>query len=285
MKRSVLPSLLLVFALDASADLTVDGVNYSLGDDGQASGPREQYTMYVKDGRMRMDSGDQMTMLLRPANGDAYEMVLLDHAERQAIVLSRSEIVAAENAVSATAEPGSVRVLGSGEPILGYGVTEIEFSFQGDASLPDMAGGQEMPPEMADMMKVSMTVSGTALVSEDIEGLDEITALYRRMSIATELLGGGETSSLTRGLSDMMTAVSEHGFPLKTTTTSDVKIEVDASGPMASMLRSMTGQMPDMKSTTVSEVTDISTDAVDAGLFFDGLPEGYTETAMPSLTP
>jgi len=84
-------------------------------------------------------------------------------------------------------------------------------------------------------------------------------------------------AGLTRGLTAGMLRVAEHGLPLRTTTTTELNFQVNASGPMRAMVEAMASRMPNRKSTSTSEVQEISTDSVDAALFFGGdLPEGYS---------
>jgi hypothetical protein len=229
---------------------------------------------------MRMDSADGVSMLIRPAADGAYEHVLLNHAERKATVLPRDVIGMAEEMVDTSGQVrDELRVVDSDEmPILGHPVRRLEYAFEAAASLPAGGGDQQLPPEMAALFKVTMSVDGIAWVAEGVDGNDEVAAFYTTSGIGL----AGQQSGLTRGLTAIMGLVASHGFPLRTTTTTAMRFTADGAGPMAgmmeSMLRGMAASLPGaMPTTSTSEVTSVSTAAVDPALFFGGgLPEGYT---------
>lgn len=264
--------LLFVIAAESHADVTIKGTSAS---DGDAPTP---FTMYLKDGQMRMDSadgGENVSMLIRPTADGSHEYVFLDHGRRQAMTMPRAQADQAERSVSAKTD-AVVRVLDDEVdegPILGYPVSKVEYAFAGSGSLP-VPDGQEIPDELAEMMSITVQVEGTSLVAQDADGADELAEFYSAIGAGMGDVDGAP--GLTQGLVSGMLMVAAHGVPLKTTTTTEIKIAVNASGPMRAMIEAMTSRMPNMKSTSTSEVTDISTDPVDAALFYGGgLPEGY----------
>ena len=262
--------LLCAAAFAARADLTVTGVNTS-------NQGTEAFTIYLKDDQMRMDSGDQYTMLIRPSSDGSHEYVFLDHAQKQAMIMPRAMADEAESAVDASTENLVSVVDGEEDTILGYPVSKVEYVFEGSASaMPAGAGqGQEIPPELAEMMTITMLVNGTSWVAPDADGANEFAEFYR--NIGSEMGNVNGVAGLTRGLTASMLRVAEHGLPLRTTTTTELEFQVNASGPMRAMVEAMASRMPNMKSTSTSEVQEISTDSVDAALFFGGdLPEGYS---------
>jgi hypothetical protein len=276
-------------------DLTVTGVNVdgtAEGVDLTAGSVGDPYTIYLKDGQMRMDTVDNMTILIRPAAEGSHEYVIVDHGEKKATVMPRSLVNVAESIANATGTADSeVRVVSSAqEPILGYPVTQVEYDYQGAASMPTPAAGegeeQTLPPEMADMLKITMIMSGNAWVAQDVEGAAELTDFYQ--SISTNVAEQQGASGLAGSFTAVMGMISAHGFPLKTTTTTQLKFAFEGGGPMGGMMQGMLGNMLSSMpgatpTTTTSLVTEISTAPLDAALFYGGgIPEGYTLEVLGS---
>lgn len=297
MLKSVVLAFALLAAAGARADLTIAGENTP-----GADGGTDRYVIYVKNEQMRIDQlagagGDTITnsMIIR-FTGSPAGTLFLDHEARTVMVLPIDTVLEAEQRVSARSDAGSsarpITRKDETKEVMGRTTEGYDFRFSGTATPPGM-DGQQMPPGMADMLKIRLDVSGTAWVAPGLDGADELAAFYRKMEENQMTFGGagaqppaegsGETLTypgISSGLTGIMADIAEKGFPLRTETTTDVS--VDAQGPMAGMMEQMmSGAMGSMgsmgNSTHVSEVTGVSTDSIDSELFFDGgLPEGYT---------
>jgi len=266
---------LLPFAVAAQADLTVKGENFVAEGDSDDFRPEGEFTLSIKDDQMRTDSSDgQVSMLIRPAADGTHEYVFLDHAERKAMIMPREMAGRAEPVTSATTD-NFVRPVGTDE----NGLLRVEYGYVGSASLPGGVGGGEIPAELKDMIAVVMEVQGIAMVEPEAEGSEELVEFSRMLASGMGNVEG--SSGLTQGLATSMLHVAAHGMPMETQTTTEIRIRVNAEGPMRGMIESMANRMPNMKSRSRSVVHEVSTDSVDASLFYDGgFPEGYAVETM-----
>ena len=287
--------LLWLAPADGRADLTIMGEN-TPGENGGT----DRYMIYLKDEQMRIDQlegveGDQVSnsMIIR-FTGTPPGTLFLDHEARTVDIIPIDTVLSAEQMVSAEPDAASVAdpVVERDETreVMGRTTEGYDFRFSGTATPPGM-DSQQMPPGMADMVRIRLDMTGTAWVAPDLDGADELAAFYRKMAENQMTFGGvdaeppapesGEALTypgLSYGLTNVMAEIAEKGFPLRTEMTADVS--VDAQGPMAGMLRQMMSGATG-SSSHVSEVKSVLTDSVDAGLFFDGgLPEGYEENVI-----
>jgi hypothetical protein len=272
--------------LDAQTDLTVIGVNH---DEREGEKP---FTMYLRDGEMRMDQGNQ-TMILR-FTGENPGMLLIDHDKERVDFLPSEMVNRGEGAVSArTVEayetdsepmpgmeklapvPETVTVIRGGNPeevpVRG---TPVGYHYEGDASLPGLEGAA-MPANMRDMLKVVLQMDSRAVVDPSIPGAEAAVAFYER-AVESGLASNSPTfASMTAGLMEVNQKIAENGFPVWVGTRSEVDIQV--SGPMAGMMEGMVQGMPGVgPNISVSVIESVSTDPVDGALFYDGgTPEGY----------
>ena len=288
--------LSLAISTAAWADLTIDSTSKP-----GVNSDKDRQTIYLKDDQMRIDQIStelqkgkpvdvvNTSMLIR-FSGEPAGMLFIDHKARQVRVTTPLEAIEAEKTVDAKTDPTapapSVVDRNETREVMDHTAEGYDFSYNG--SLDPMAmGGQQMPPQMAGMMKMKLHVTGTAWVVPGMAGADELAAFYAKMAKYQMTMGvvdpdqggpGKEKSmvapGLSHGLTDVMAQIAAKGFPLLTSIKSEVKMEME--GPMASMMQGMM-QTPGGGFESESEVTKVSTAKVDPDLFYDGgIPDGYT---------
>ena len=271
----------------ASGDLTVEAINYD------ASG-RTPVTIYVKDSQMRIDQS-QKSLLFR-VSGPQPGMLMLDHAAKRVDFLPSQVIAGGQLTVSAETRtlqyettpealprleqmapfPTTVTIVRNGiRQVVPVNLSEVGFYYEGDATLPGM-NDAAIPPDMKARIKVVMRIDSRARVDASLEGSGTLAALYAEMV----KLGASESAAgmmaMTSGLMAINRDIAFTGFPLWVGTKTDIRVGVD--GPMAGMMERMFSRIPGVGSTlAVSVVESISTDPVDAALFYDGgMPPDYT---------
>jgi hypothetical protein len=274
-----------------SGDLTVEAVNYD------ESG-RTPVTIYVKDSQMRIDQSGNS--LIFRVSGPYPGMLMLNHAARRVDFLPSRVISAGQLTVSAETKvlqyemspealprlermapfPTTVTIVRNGtRQVVPVNLSEVNLYYEGDATLPgmDQAG---IPPDVKEMVKVVMRIDSRARVDASLEGAATLAALYGEMI----KLGASESAAgmmaMTSGLMAINRDIAFSGFPLWVGTKTEIRVGV--KGPMAGMMERMFSRMPGVGSTfAVSVVESISTDPVDAALFYDGgMPPGYIVRAL-----
>jgi hypothetical protein len=269
-----------------SGDLTVEAINYD------ASG-RTPVTISVKDNQMRIDQS-QKSLIFR-VSGPQPGMLMLDHAAKRVDFLPSQVISAGQLTVSAETRalqyettpealprleqlapfPTTVAIVRNGiRQVVPVKLSEVGFYYEGDATLPGMDQAA-IPADMKQLMKVVMRIDSRARVDASLEGAGTLAALYGEMV----KLGASESAAgmmaMTSGLMAINRDIASTGFPLWVGTKTEIRVSVD--GPMAGMMERMFSRMPGVGSTlAVSVVESISTDPVDAALFYGGgMPPDY----------
>ena len=129
------------------------------------------------------------------------------------------------------------------------------------------AGGAQMPPEAAEMLKdLTMIMKGSIWVAKDAPGAAEYLAFQKALAKSDLSSAALKASGVSLpGMDKLMKAMSSlEGVAYLTV----MDLTVDGSGQIADMMR----QMGAMKVTT--KVTSISADAIGDDQF--KIPEGYT---------
>jgi hypothetical protein len=288
--------LICLFSTTSWADLTIDGTSTP-----GLNGGVDRFTMYLLDEQLRVDrlitktiDGTEVdtvenSILVRFA-GEPAGVLFLDHGSRKV------KVVAAMHAVDA-GQPGSVSPAGitrtdETREILGQLARRFNFSFSGSID-PMVMVGQQVPPELADMLKINLSVTGSSWVVPGMQGDKEFAGFMQQMAenemiigqaVAGQPVGGSKagliSAELSSGLKDVMTQLSKHGLPVQTTTNSNMSVALE--GQMAVMMQGMLdglGISGNYPSETIATRVDAA--PVDAALFYDGgVPDGYTVSYM-----
>lgn len=142
-----------------------------------------------------------------------------------------------------------------------------EHTFTMKLSMAEMAGGAQMPPEAAAMLKdVTMILNGSMWVAKNAPGAAELMA-FNKAAVASNLLGAitGMQPGQAGGMDKMLAAVaSAPGVPYLT----EITMTVEGTGQMAQAL----SKMGPMK--MIQKTSSVSTAPVSEDLF--RIPEGYT---------
>jgi hypothetical protein len=291
MKRLTL-CLIFLLGANAQADLTVDGTS-TPGLDGGA----DRFTMYLMDEQLRVDR--VVTKMIDGAGFDTVEssilvrftgapagILFLDHGARTVKVVAAME--PAPDDPSGSASPIRITRTDETREILGQVARRFDFSFGGSID-PMVMVGQQVPPQLADMLKINLAVTGSSWVAPGMQGAQEFAGFMQMMADYQMIIGqavagqpvGGSTAGLisaelSSGLKEVMAQLSQHGLPVHTTTNSNMSVALE--GQMAVMMQGMLDSLGiggNYPSETIA--TRVDSAPVDAALFYDGgVPDGYT---------
>jgi len=272
----------------AWADVTIEGT-HSPG----FSGGVERQRIYLRDEQMRVDQLAQdgngpdsvISSLLLRFSGQPEGVMHLDHEARTVQVLSS---LPATSSANLTASPVELVRRDEIWEIMGQTAQRYDFSFSGHVD-PLAVLGDQLPPGIAGMVAIKLSVSGTSWVVPGMDGAEELAGFFATLAskqLAVGLIGqtvSGQPGSvvspeLSRALTEVMMKITREGFPLVVETRSEMK--VDMQGTVADMAQAMLqGMGLTTPQSTESIVTRVSTSAVSTELFYSGgLPAGYTLT-------
>ena len=291
----VLPMTLCLSGLlcaTAWADVTIEGT-HSPG----FSGGVDRQVVYLRDDQMRIDQlaqngsntdGVASTLLVR-FSGRPAGLLQIDHGARTVQVLSALPPTnAANSAAGPAANPVRVERRDETWEILGHTAQRYDFSFSGNVD-PLVVLGEQLPPGMAGMVRIKLTVSGTSWVAPGMDGAAELAGFFATLTgkqLAVGMLGQepsaiGQAGSvvspgLSRAITEVMAQITREGLPLLTETQSTLK--VDMTGTVADMIQALLDGMGlSAPQNTESIVTRVNTATVMPDLFYSGgLPPGYT---------
>lgn len=276
----------------AWADVTIEGT-HSPG----FSGGVERQVIYLRGEHMRIDQlapngsdTDRVaSSLLIRFSGRPSGLLQIDHGSRTVRVLSALPPVSAANsALDAAANPVRVERRDETWELLGQTAQRYDFSFSGKVD-PLALLGEQIPPGMAGMANIRLTVSGTSWVAPGMDGAAELAGFFALLTgkqLAVGMLGQdpfalGQAGSvvsagLSRAITEVMAQITQEGFPLLTETRSTLK--VDMQGTVADMVQALLDGMGlSAPQNTESIVTRVNTATVSPDLFYSGgLPPGYT---------
>lgn len=146
------------------------------------------------------------------------------------------------------------------------GVSCEEHSFTMTMNMADAGGGQ-MPPEAAEMMKdVKMAMNGSIWIAKTAPGVAEWMA-FNKAAVESQLLTAvaGMKPGQPGGMDKLLAAsAAAPGIPYLT----EMTMRFEGTGPMVEAMN----QMGDMKMT--QKISSVSTDPISDDLF--KVPEGYT---------
>jgi hypothetical protein len=276
----------------AWADVTIEGT-HSPG----FSGGVDRQVIYLRDDQMRIDQLAQngsdtdrvaSSLLIRFA-GQPAGLLHIDHGARTVQVLSALPPTnAANSALGPAANPVRVERRDETWEILGHTAQRYDFSFSGNVD-PLVLLGEQLPPGMAGMVRIKLTVSGTSWVAPGMDGAAELAGFFATLTgkqLAVGMLGQepfamGQAGSvvspgLSRAITEVMAQITREGLPLLTETRSTLK--VDMAGTVADMIQALLDGMGlSAPQNTESIVTRVNTATVTPDLFYSGgLPPGYT---------
>jgi hypothetical protein len=246
---------------------TIEGGMASMAGGGSAP-PSPKVTVRVKGMKSRTDM-DMLPALNMSSITDLVtkQMITLRHDQKTAQIVDAAAPASPAGAAPVTATlklDATVTPTGKSQVI--DGLKCDEYTFSTTMSMAE-AGGAQMPPEAAEMLKdLTMVMKGSMWVAKDAPGATEYLAFQKALA-KSDLAGAmGKASGLNLPGMDKMTKAMAGVDGLTYLTVLDMTVE--GSGQIADMMR----QMGAMKVTT--KVTSLSADAISDDLF--KVPEGYT---------
>jgi Domain of unknown function (DUF4412) len=248
--RLIAPALVCAaIASPVFADVTLKSKGSGTGMVGAAAG---EMTQHFKQTKLRVDqtsgNGRQTTTII---DASVRQMVVLDHEKKQADVIDMTAL---------------------GESLAKIGATDIEASVTPTGQTRQVAGSTcavydvkvSVPMKMANTT-MNMVMSGPQCLVKNGPGHADIMAFYRLASEKGFFLDASQAKSqpaVAKAMAEMQKKIADLGVPFATET----KIAMEASGPMAELMKKM-------GNTIVTEVTTVSTAPIADSMF--EIPAGY----------
>lgn len=209
-------------------------------------------TTYLKGFRMRTDEeGGRHSTIMDLDEGTMY---VLDHKKKRAQVVNLAAMAQQQKALGARGVDMSFEATGRSDNKIGYSCDEYDYSLT-------MAMGSEPP-----MNQMTMEMSGTACLSDEVPGQAEMSAFYRKMAESGFFFSAPEQAEAqpgqARGMVELYESMAEKGVPLENL----MQMGMSGSGPMAMLGKAM-------KMTMTNTVTSFSTDNIDDSMF--EVPDNY----------
>ncbi|HET7220591.1 MAG TPA: DUF4412 domain-containing protein [Vicinamibacterales bacterium] len=230
-------------ASPAAADVTLKSKSSGTGMTGAMAG---DMTQYVKGTRTRTDqtmgNGTQTSTIIDVAT---QTMIVLDHAKKEATVIDM------------TAIGGAMAKAGAADIEVAITPTDATRQIAGTAcKVYDMKVAVPMQMGKGGM---TMVMTGPQCLAKNGPGQADFTAFYNAASAKGFFLDPNQAKAqpaAAKAMADMQRKMAELGVPLAT----EITITIDASGPMAEMMKKM-------GNTITTEVTSISTAAIPDAMF------------------
>jgi hypothetical protein len=241
--------------------MTMEGAAAGMMQPGQLP----KITQRVKGMKARTDveaMGQTMTSITDLAQK---QVIILQPGTKVAQVFTPASVAASGKGLPTPKVDVSFKATGKTQTIEGLPCDEHTFSMK--FAMSELAGGPQMPPEAAAMMKdVTMVMTGSMWVARSAPGAAELMA-FNKAAMQSNLLGAisGLPAGQTGGMDKMMAAIaSAPGVPYLT----EITMTVEGTGQMAQAM----SQMGPMK--MIQKASSVSTAAISDDIF--SLPEGYT---------
>jgi hypothetical protein len=253
MKSIVLPSvclLCLVVAAPAIADVTLK--QKSGGKGAVAGATSGESTMYLKGLKMRTDSTISGSNRSTIIDAGAHQMIVLNHDKKEADILDMSRMSEAMQKVGVSEIKSSITPSGQTRQVAGATCTVYDVKI----AVPMQMGNSAM----------TMVMSGPYCLVKNAPGQADFEAFYKAAAEHGLFMDANQAKAqpgLAKAMTDMYRQMGALGVPYA----SDTTVQIEATGPMAEMMKKMA-------STSIStEVTSTSTAAIADAMF--EVPAGY----------
>lgn len=261
MKRLLLTLGIVALSLaPLSADLTItQTITLEGGLASMLGGMKPTLTTRIKGTKARTDIDVMDQKMTTIADLTTKEITVLNSANMTAMVMNAAAIPAAP---AGTPMPKiDVTFKPTGQTKTVDGISCDDYALGMTIGLAEMAGGSQVPPDAAAMMKdVRIVMNGNSCIAKGGPGAEEYIAFQKAATAAAldAVLKGGLPGQQMQGFDKLFTATSSApGLAYLT----EIMMTVEGSGPMVDMLK----QMGAMKMT--QKVTSVSTDALADDLF------------------
>lgn len=233
----------------AFADVTLKGKASATGMVGAMAGDTVQY---VKGLKMRTDQtsgqGRRTTTIIDVA---ARQMIVLDNDAKEAEVIDMTSLSESLNKVGASEITTSITPTGQTRTVAGQSCTVHDLKIA-------------VPMQMG-QAKMTMVMSGPQCLVKNGPGQSDIQAFYRAASEKGGFFDATQAKTrpaAAKAMTDMYRQMAELGVPF----VSEMKMSIDAAGPMAEM-------MEKMETTITTEVVEVSIASIPSTVF--DVPAGY----------
>ncbi len=248
------------------ADVTVTQTMTMEGAAAAAMGAQmPKITIRIKGQKSRADVEVNGQVITSIADLASREIIMLNSTAKTATVTTAGSVAAGGAPVAMPDIEISFKPTGKNQVIDGHQCEE--FSMTVAMSMAQFAGGGEVPPDAAAMMKdVRMLMNGSVWVARSAPGAAEFAA-FNKAALESKLLSAvtGMPQGKSGGMDKLMEAsASAPGLPYLT----EITMAFEGTGPIVEAMK----QMGPMKMT--QKVASVSTDTIAAEMF--KVPEGYT---------
>jgi hypothetical protein len=211
---------------------------------------------YIKGSRMRQDQSNAMAQMSTIIDINAQQMIVLNHANKEAEVYDFRTVSAAMSKVPMTDMKARVTPKGQTRQIAGSSCTVHDI----DVTVPFDMGGE----------KLTFLISGPACLAKNHPGAGEMAAFFKLASEKGLFFGDPRAAKVqpaqAKGMMALYKEMSALGVPLS----QEINVTFQGEGQMAAMMGKMGA------STMTYEVVSASTDPVPDSTF--EIPAGYKVT-------
>jgi hypothetical protein len=243
-------------ASPAIADVTLTSKATGTGMVGAVAG---DMTQYIKGLKTRSD---------QTTGAGKHTSTIIDIATKQMIVLNHD-----------TKEAEVIDMTNLSESLAKAGATDIVATITPTTQTRQVAGQtctvhnlKVAVPMQTGKMQMTMVMSGPQCLVKNGPGQAEFLAFYRAASENGGFLDATQAKTrpaAAKAMTDMYRKMAELGVPFAT----EIRISMEAEGPMAEMMNPMAEMMKKMANTISTEVTSMSTAPIAATIF--EVPAGY----------
>lgn len=236
-------------ASPAHADVTLKSKGGGTGMVGAVSGDMTQYVKGLKTRTDQTTGGGKHTTTI--IDIVARQMIVLDHDKKEASVVDMTSLSDSLAKIGASDITTSIAPTTQTRQIAGQSCTVYDLKVA-------------VPMQMANS-QMKMVMSGPQCLVKNGPGQADFQAFYQAASERGIFLDAAQAKArpaAAKAMTDMYRKMAELGVPFAT----EMKIGIEATGPMAEMMKKM-------DNTITTEVIEVSTAPIAATMF--DIPAGY----------
>lgn len=232
---------------------------------GMMGGQTPKMTQRVKGLKARTDIDVMGQTMIAITDLAAKQVILLQSQTKTGQIITPASAAKGTSSLPDVDADVSFKPTGKSQAIDGQTCDEYTFTIR--LAMAEMAGGGQMPPEAAAMLKdVSMLMRGSTWVAKAAPGASELAA-FNKAALSSNLIGAmaGLKPGQSGGMDKLLAAnASAPGIPYLT----EMTMTFEGSSPAVAQMNAM-GPMKMMQ-----KVTSVSTEAIPETMF--QVPQGYT---------
>jgi Domain of unknown function (DUF4412) len=216
-----------LIATSTSADVTVAAT--TVGKGGFAKALSGDSVTYIKGSKMRVDSAAEDRKQSTILDLDSQQMILLDHAKKEATISDMQEIQATLQKITSDEVKVSLTPIGNSKQIAGESCDEYQLEMS-------------VPMSVDDSTPMSISTNGPACIVKDAPGAKDYERFYLKAAEQGFILSGDPRQAQrnpghARSMTEMYRQIAKLGVPYEM----EMNITIGGEGPMAALMSKMGG--------------------------------------------